>query len=602
MLFAPLSPRFSGWCVAAAAAFVLFVQLGAPALWDDDEPKNAACSLAMLDANDWVVPTFNGGLRIEKPPLVNWLQIAGFTLCGRNETGARIGSALLTLGTCLLTWRIGRELLGPMVGLWSGLAMATCVWTAVGGRAATPDAPLVFFTTLALYLFARGALSSAAAAKNSDLSTGKIFELPLASSLGIGIACGAAVLTKGPVGIVLPLAAFGLFACWRWCATVTPWPTALQRLPGQLYRLFMPAGIILATVLLVAGPWYAWVGLRTDGMWLHGFFFVHNVGRFAGTMEGHSGSLFYYPTVIGVGLFPWSIVLAAMLGHGVLILCGNRQSSGTQSSASDGRKVPLQLMACWAIAWVGAFSCAGTKLPGYVWPAYPALAVGIGLFLDDWASGTLYSGRFGSVATRAAGVVMRIAWSILALTGLAIAIGLPVAASCVAADAQWLGLCGLIPIGAAIVAWRFQSTGHPTRALGTLAGCACLLVTLLAAVGAERFSRSTGARALLVGLGQPAKDCHWGCFWNIPPSLVFYAGPGITKIDTPAGIAQHLTASPQARVVIDSRHETLVEPGIPAGYGVLSRTKTLGTQQLVLIGPLPGRPLRTPLVWNTPPH
>ena len=75
---------------------MLLVRLGGQALWDDDEPKNAACSLAMLDAGDWVVPTFNGRLRIEKPPLVNWLQIAGFTAFGRNETGARIGSALLT--------------------------------------------------------------------------------------------------------------------------------------------------------------------------------------------------------------------------------------------------------------------------------------------------------------------------------------------------------------------------------------------------------------------------------------------------------------------------------------------------------------------------
>ena len=135
--------RFHGWFVAATAMVVLLVRLGGPALWDDDEPKNAACSLAMLDSHDWVVPTFNGRLRVEKPPLVNWIQSAGFTLCGRNETGARIGSALLTVGTCLLTWQIGYRLLGPTCGLLGGLAMASCVWTAVGGRAVASlgDAP-----------------------------------------------------------------------------------------------------------------------------------------------------------------------------------------------------------------------------------------------------------------------------------------------------------------------------------------------------------------------------------------------------------------------------------------------------------------------------
>ena len=182
-------PRLHALLVAAVAAIVLGANLGGPALWDDDEPKNAACSLAMLDANDWVVPTFNARLRVEKPPLVNWLQIAGYTLCGRNETGARIGSAIATLGACLFTWRIGCLLLGPAAGLLGGLVMASCVWTAVGGRAATPDAPLLFFTTLALWLFVR--------AWHRDRQPGGGVHLRRADAAAIGAACGAAVLAKG---------------------------------------------------------------------------------------------------------------------------------------------------------------------------------------------------------------------------------------------------------------------------------------------------------------------------------------------------------------------------------------------------------------------
>ena len=137
-----IHPRLHAAFIAMAAACTLLVNLGGPALWDDDEPKNAACSLAMLDSGDWVVPTFNGRLRVEKPPLTNWVQMAGFSLCGRNEAGARIGSAVLTIGTCLLTWRIGCGLVGSAGGFLGGLVMATCIWTAIGGRAATPDAPL----------------------------------------------------------------------------------------------------------------------------------------------------------------------------------------------------------------------------------------------------------------------------------------------------------------------------------------------------------------------------------------------------------------------------------------------------------------------------
>jgi 4-amino-4-deoxy-L-arabinose transferase-like glycosyltransferase len=560
------------------AAVVLLVRLGGPALWDDDEPKNAACSLAMLDAQDWVVPTFNGRLRIEKPPLVNWLQLAGFTVCGRNETGARIGSAVLTIGTCLLTWQIGCMLLGPATGLIGGLAMATCVWTAVGGRAATPDAPLLFFTTLSLFLFVRGAGIRAGSAPGE-------LAVPFMSAVGIGAACGAATLAKGPVGLILPLLAFLSFTAWRgrssqqagWMATL-----------GGI----RPLTIMFAAVL-VAAPWYVWVTVRTDGEWLRGFLFVHNIGRFASAMEGHSGSILYYPVVVAVGLFPWSIVLAAMLAHAAWIL---------RSPAADDRRQPVQLLACWMLAWIGSFSCAGTKLPGYIWPAYPALAIATGLFLADWANGRadaswqrLLSREHGP--ERAIGLVMRAAWSILAAAGMALSIGLPVAANRLAPGCEWLGILGLIPLAAALVAWQSQSAGHRHRALAATAVGACLLVTAMASLAAESFSRAQGPRALVARLDASAGAFQWACLWNVPPSLVFYTNARIEKLETADDVASHLRRHPRARVVIDSRQETLVSAILPPDCGVLSRVPTLGEHDFLLIGRLPERdtqPERSP--------
>lgn len=568
--------RFHGWFVAATAALVLLLRLGGPALWDDDEPKNAACSLAMLDSHDWVVPTFNGRLRVEKPPLVNWIQIAGFTVCGRNETGARLGSALLTVGTCLLTWLIGTTLLGPAVGLLGGLAMATCVWTAVGGRAATPDAPLLFFTTLAACLFVRGAGIRAG-------TGGGVPALSLWPAVGIGFACGAATLAKGPIGLVLPLLTFLAFTAWRRqsCPEVG-WMAAISGI--------RPLTIVLAATV-VAAPWYAWVTLRTDGEWLRGFLFVHNVGRFASTMEGHSGSILYYPTVVAVGLFPWSIVLAAMLAHAACIL---------RAPAADDRREPLQLLTCWAVVWIGAFSCAGTKLPGYVWPAYPALAIATGLFLSNWADGRAAFAwphlpeRFRKLRLSSAddadpltGLVMRVAWSILAATGLALAIGLPIAANRLAPGCEWLGVLGLIPLAAAGLAWRSQSAGMRPRALAFLATAACLLVTLMASVAAESFSRAQGPRTLVATLGEHASECDWACLWNVPPSLVFYTGARIEKLDSADDVAAHLRRHPRSRVVIDSRQESLVTASLPPDCGVLSRVPTLAEHDFLLLGRLP---------------
>lgn len=546
--------RLHAQLIVAAASCALLVNLGRPALWDDDEPKNAACSLAMLDSGDWIVPTFNGRLRVEKPVLANWVQAAGIALCGRNETGVRIGSAVLTIGTCLLTWQIGCRLLGPQAGLIGGFAMATCVWTAVGGRAATPDAPLVFCTTLALWLFARG-------------TAGGTRGLGVAAAIGIGAACGLAALAKGPVGIILPLASFMLYAIWQVRAGLLPtWTAAIGglRLP-----------VVLGTAVAVAAPWYTGVAYRTDGEWLRGFFLVHNVGRFTAPMEGHAGSLLYYPCVVAVGLFPWSIVLAAMVAHAALTL--------RRASAHPARP-GVALLTAWAAVWIGAFSCAGTKLPGYIWPAYPALALVTALFLVDWSRNAVAFAPLAGDHVRARISVMRIAWASLGLGGLAIAIGLTVAARLFAPGNEWLGLVGLVPIVAAVIAWRHDTAGEPARAIGVLAVAACVVVALLAGVASHRISSGQGMRERVRDL---AGTGPWACFWNVPPSLVYYADARVAKLDTATDAARHLASHPQARLVVDSRHEHLLQADLPADCRVLARIPTLGDRHYVVLGPPP---------------
>ncbi len=552
--------RFHGWIVAAAAAAVLLVRLGGPALMDDDEPKNAACSLAMLDSGDWVVPTFNGRLRIEKPPLVNWLHLAGFAAFGRNETGARIGSALLTIGSCLLTWRLGCLFSGPAVGLLGGLVMATCIWTAVGGRAATPDAPLVFCTTLALFIFARG-------------TDGGRSALSPPAAAGVGLACGMATLAKGPIGLLLPLAAFLLWAAWL----TTPHLAATSGWMASWWRRLRSARplTILAVAGAAASPWYAWVTLRTDGEWLRGFLLVHNVGRFAAPMEGHSGSLLYYPVVLAVGLFPWSIVLAVVVAHVAAIL---------RRSDADHRLPAMRLLAAWAIAWFGALSGAGTKLPGYLWPVYPAFAIATAQLLVDWTRGRVAClDRFPD-PSQAAEQLMRLAWCMLGAGGLALAVGLPLAAARLAPDAAWLGLVGLVPLATAAVAWQRQSAGARTGALVATALGGCLTVAVLAAFGPAAFSKPHGPRDLVARLAAPPQTWRWACLWNAPPSLVFYTGGSIERLDDAAGVAAHLRNYADARVVIDVRQQSLVSPLLPAGCDVLDRISTLSGHDYLLLG------------------
>ncbi|MFM7035573.1 MAG: ArnT family glycosyltransferase [Planctomycetia bacterium] len=553
--------RFHGWIVLAAAACVLLTRLGAAPLWDDDEPKNAACSLAMLDTDDWVVPMYNGRLRTEKPPLVNWIQIMGMAFFGRTEWGVRIGSAVLTIGTCLLTWRIGLVLFSPQVGLMAGLAMSTCLWTAVGGRASTPDAPLVFCTTLTLFLFARDAAVCSCRGPSG-------VRLSRLTAVAIGAACGAAVLTKGPIGFLLPATACAAFVACRGAS-------ASGVTIRDLIRGLRPL-VITATALAVALPWYAWVALRTDGAWLRGFLLVHNAGRFAAPMEGHSGSLLYYPTVLAIGMFPWSIVLGLVLVHAVAVLRG--------TDATKRRS--MLLLVCWMAAWLGPLSIAATKLPGYIWPAYPALSVATAVFLDactrrdvPWLDGICM--QRVSVET-----AMRLGWCFLAGGGLIIAIGLPVVAGLWAPGSEWLGLIGLVPMIGAAIGWRFSSSGRPGASILALAASACLLTTLMASVAAPCIGRRASPRTLFANAHATERSAGALAAYPHPaPSLVFYAGGAVECLASATDVAMHIASRDDARIVVDATVFDEIGHAIPATHGVIARVDTISAGSLVLIGP-----------------
>src|SRR5262249_43995344 len=126
-------------------------------------------------------------------------------------------------------------------------------------------------------------------------------------------------------------------------------------------------------VAIIAGPWFVCVGMRTHGQFLMEFFGIHNFGRFLHPMESHHGSILYYPIAILVGFFPWSI----FAGPTILDVVRRIRSRAAWSDA-------CVLLACWIIVIVGFFTLAGTKLPNYVLPAYPALALLTACVLHRW--------------------------------------------------------------------------------------------------------------------------------------------------------------------------------------------------------------------------
>lgn len=510
--------------IVALATPVLFFRLGDARLWDRDEPRNAQCVVEMLARGDWVVPYFNDELRTHKPVLLYWLIMSAYGMFGVNEFAARFWSAALGVGTVLCTYHLGARLFNPKAGLWAALALAPALMFDVASRAATPDAPLIFCMTATLYAYVYFAFPS---------SKGAAGEPQFSRSVWAGIVVYAlmalAVLAKGPVGIVLPLAIMALslwsLRSFSWTSDlssddVSQTPTRLWtlrvRLAEPVKRLIAIAWELqpltaLAMLLLVALPWYAWVGWRTKGEFLLGFFWDHNLRRATESMEGHSGpAILFYPATLLVGFFPASVFLIPAL------LQVRRQFTKNPRQAAA-----IVFCLTWIVVVVGLFSLAKTKLPSYVTPCYPALAVLVGNLMERWtAGGLLISERW-------------LRWSLggTIAAGLAAMVGIQLAASHFLPGEAWLSALGLLLVvgGSAALYCEFWLQSR-SRAAAISFASGLAFSWLLFGLGPAAADRHQQSHLLLRMLRDAESEeiAAWRC---LEPSWVFYLGRPIREVE-----------------------------------------------------------------------
>lgn len=576
--------------VAAVAALVMLTNLGGPRLWDRDEPRNAGCALEMLRRGDWVVPVFNAELRTHKPVLLYWCIMTAYRLLGVNELAARLPSALCAIGSCVCVYLMGRRLFGPRAGVWAGVALATSLMFVVAGRAATPDSLLIFCGTLALTIYILGTFRPRFETTPDDappqlVTTAQYFPQHWPAVLALYATMGLGVLAKGPVGLVLPTAVIGMFLL---LVRLPARPDEQASWPGEwLMRLLRPLEPLhfLTTcwhmrpltaafaVAAVALPWYCAVGLATDGEFLRGFFFEHNLSRATGVMEGHRGSILFYPLAILVGFFPWSVFALPLAIDTVL-----------QIRRRDRFHAGYVLAVCWIGVYVVLFSLARTKLPSYVTPCYPALALLVGDYVDRWSrSSAAVAGRW-----------LPAAFACLALAGIAFAIGVPLAVQKHLPGEEWLGLIGLTPLAGGVACMGLAWVRNYRTAAGVFGATAVTLATLLFAVGADRADRHQANHLLLAAIEANSADPKIAAYKVLEPSWVFYGGRSIREISGHSPEAAQM-ARQQAVEFLTASHDRFVITTdarlrdfwttLPPDVVLLARVPYfLKDEQLVLIG------------------
>lgn len=312
----------------AGVILSFFVGLGAVPLFDLDEGAFSEATREMLLRGDYISTFLNGEPRYDKPVLVYWLQAASVLAFGVNEFAFRFPSALCATLWVAFVLLFVRRVRGIEAGLMAACFTATAAGITVIGRAAIADALLNMLITAAMtsaWLF---------------LKEGE--RRWLRASF---VAIGFGLLAKGPVAVLVPLAATFLYCASR--GELRRWFGAVTDLPG------------IVLMLVIAAPWYAAQYAKEGDAFVRGFLLRHNVERFSSPMHGFDGSVLFYVPWLFVATLPF-------LGPLVNVLRAPRRAWGDDL----GR---------FCVLWFGFvflfFSLSGTKLPHYVFYGYTGLFI-----------------------------------------------------------------------------------------------------------------------------------------------------------------------------------------------------------------------------------
>ncbi len=486
--------------VTGVACLMFFTNLGTAQLWDRDEPRNAGCAAEMLDRADWVVPIFNDQLRSQKPVLLYWLMMSAYQAFGVNEFSARFWSALLSVGTVAITASIGHRLFDSRIGLLSGIVLSSNIMFAVAARAATPDALLIFLSTLTIACYIWG--SPKQPRHHFVQSFGALDWRWL---VAMGVTMGLAILAKGPVGYLMPMSIMGMHLLIT-RRDRSPRSFGVLSVIHPLHftktALAMHPFLLLAIALLVALPWYYWVGLRTEGDFLKEFFLKEHLGRSTTAFENHSGGIGYYPLSILIGFFPWSLFWLPV----AIILYRHLRTDSNENNA-------VALMLCWIGVQVGLFSIAQTKLPSYVTPCYPALSILTAVGLEAW------------VRKR---IVISDAWIkaalvIGAIVGMLIAAIIASVSHRYVAEIYWLPILGAAVAGGCIVGlWRLMNHDRPAAIHSFVIGAVCFCWFLFG-LGTGGLSTAQNNRLILDRVAQMPPAVAVASYECLESSWPFYS-------------------------------------------------------------------------------
>jgi len=475
--------RRSLWLLILAVVVIWFGNLEYRKLIKPDEGRYAEIPREMVVSGDWVTPRLNDLKYFEKPPLQYWATAVAYEVFGEQQWTSRLWAALTGLAGVLLAWFTGTRLFGREAGLYAALILGSSSLYALMAHVNTLDMGVTFFITLGIFSLLLAQKETATASRRNWM-------------LLAWAAMALAVLSKGLMGVILPGAALFLYS-------------VLNRDLRIWLRMHWVSGILM--FLLVAAPWFVLV-MRANPEFFQ-FFFIHeHFERFTTKVHGRYQPWHYFVPVLLFGMLPWTLLMFDALLR-----------TWRGSSAEARAFSPERFLLVWVVFIYFFFTISSSKLPSYLLPMFPALALLMGKQLAAMN------------ARRAFWLIAPLLPVLLALLGVVVNTDrfadTPVQTEMYGEYAIWLTVAMLIWVGGMVAALHGLRRGNKAGAIVILA-LSSLLATQIGASGYNTIARERSAYLIAEAIAPQIKpDVPFYSVYHYEQTLPFYLKRTLTLVD-----------------------------------------------------------------------
>jgi 4-amino-4-deoxy-L-arabinose transferase-like glycosyltransferase len=332
-ILGPTRARWELLAVALLAIVFCFAKLDSGSLRTWDEAIYAQVAKEFVLSSDWLRPNWNGDPWFHKPPLALWTMAAGFSVWGIGEGAVRLPSAICGVIGVLGTFCFARRTFGREVALLSALVLLGTPQYLVFSKLGMLDVPLTALVALSVFAYWKG------------LSDPRWL-------LAACVAFATGFMIKGTAAVVAPL------VCLAHLLVHREW--------GPFRSLYLWAGGTIALAFIA--PWHVLQIVEHGRGFIDEYVGFHVLARSTEALEGHEGGPFYYLGALVREQYPWFVLSYVALPYCAFLAWKEKSSS-------------LSLLVCWVGVVFGVYTFIATKINWYIMPAYPALAICIGVFL-----------------------------------------------------------------------------------------------------------------------------------------------------------------------------------------------------------------------------